>query len=418
MGKWILCATLFYAFGLSAQVNAFAPTLAAERTQLEQNLRQKIKQAIIQPLEPSTEAAWLEALWAMELMQIKDKEIEAALANKVLQRYGQLSLEAKRQSLEAIYCLYPTGFQDAIRGLWEQERNPKLFAMMTHYLQRTDGSKKIQQKAQALLRKNLAADADHPIVHCLQKDLESTRAQRTAKRPPLQDLLQHSFPAQAWVLFSFQRTNRDFPGLTLIRQPNGQFVREANGQLFHIPHLARAVSNLPGYLTHGNSPQGVLSILELTTTDNIYIGPSAMLNMVLPYEVPLAQYHHQVAVGSSEEEAYRNLLPSSWQTYFPIWEAYYAGKAGRTEIFAHGTTINPQFYTGTPYFPNTPSLGCLTASEVWNSQTGQLEKSDQQRLIQRMQKLGIQRGYFVVVETDAKKKAISVAEVEKWVKGQ
>jgi hypothetical protein len=186
--------------------------------------------------------------------------------------------------------------------------------------------------------------------------------------------------------------------------------------LFQIPQLARAVSNLPGYLTNGNTPQGILSILEITTTDNQYIGPTEMLNMVLPYEVPLGTFYHQASVAPNEENAYRQLLPESWQAYFPIWEAYYAGKAGRTEIFAHGTTINPQFYFGAPYFPNTPSLGCLTASEVWNPQNGQLGKSDQHRLIEKMQKLGILRGYFVVVEIDDQNKAVNLEEIEKLIK--
>jgi hypothetical protein len=399
-----------------SQAVQYAATLQTERSKLELSLQQKITQTIALPLNAQNEAAWLEAFWAMELMQVKNKAIEDALFKQVLAHYDQLSLEAQRQSLETIYALYPREFEQAIAQLLPQEKHPKLFAMMVHYLRRNHQGKALQKQANAYLLQNLAQYADHPIVYCLKKDLEQSRSARLAQRPPLHDLLQHPFPGNPWVFFSFQRLNRDYPGQTLIREPNGQFVRDSAGQLFHIPHLARAVSNFPGYITNGNTPQGILSILEITTTDNQFIGPNEMLNMVLPYEVPLLRFNHESSFAANEEAAYRAMLPASWQNYFPIWEAYYAGKAGRTEIFAHGTTINPQFYSGAAYYPNTPSLGCLTASEVWNPQNGQLESSDQLQLIQTMKRLGISHGYFIVVETDDQDKAVSKAEVENWIK--
>ena len=401
---------------LAAQPTIYASTRATERQKLEGDLRQKIDNILQSPLDAQTESAWLEALWAMELMQIKSRKIAKALYKQVLFHYPHQNLEAQRQSLETVYGLYPHTFQKSIAQLIKVEKNPKLFAMMVHYLYRTKERKSIQALAQELLQKNLSNYTNHPIIFCLKQDLEKNRQQRLKERPPLEDLLQHPFPEMPWVFFSFQRLNRDFPGLTIIRHPDGQFERDSSGQLFQVPQLARAVSNLPGYLTNGNTPQGILSILEITTTDNQYIGPTEMLNMVLPYEVPLSTFYHQASVASNEENAYRQLLPLSWQSYFPIWEAYYAGKAGRTEIFAHGTTINPQFYAGAPYFPNTPSLGCLTASELWNPQTGQLEKSDQHRLIEKMQKLGVLRGYFVVVEIDDQNKAVSLEEIENLIK--
>lgn len=57
--------------------------------------------------------------------------------------------------------------------------------------------------------------------------------------------------------------------------------------------------------------------------------------------------------------------------------AWYAGMAGRSEMLCHGTTANPDWYKGLPYYPNTPSLGCLTAKEIWDPKTGKALHSDQ-----------------------------------------
>jgi hypothetical protein len=72
--------------------------------------------------------------------------------------------------------------------------------------------------------------------------------------------------------------------------------------------------------------------------------------------------------------SYTKLFPENWQTYSPMLEAFIAGKAGRTEIIAHGTTIDPAYFIDQPYFPISPTLGCLCAGNV-NPLTGKREKA-------------------------------------------
>jgi hypothetical protein len=99
-------------------------------------------------------------------------------------------------------------------------------------------------------------------------------------------------------------------------------------------------------------------------------------------------------------EQYKNLLPENCRNYAPFYEAFYAGKAGRTEIIAHGTTINPSYYSKETYYPFTPTMGCLTSVEIWDEKKGYLQKSNQQKLTDALAKNGGAVGYLIVLEID------------------
>ena len=105
------------------------------------------------------------------------------------------------------------------------------------------------------------------------------------------------------------------------------------------------------------------------------------------------------------------MLPENWQDYVPIYEAFFAGAAGRCEILAHGTTINPDYYLNQPYFPNTPSLGCLTALELWSPLDGKCLYSAQIALIKAFQSVNCDDSYFVVIEIDDKHQPVAIEEL-------
>jgi hypothetical protein len=112
------------------------------------------------------------------------------------------------------------------------------------------------------------------------------------------------------------------------------------------------------------------------------------------------------------ESLYAAQLPAAWQGYHPIWEAWRAGKAGRSEIILHGSTINPEFYADAPYHPLTPSLGCLTAKEIWSAEDGRLIESDQLELVHAFLRAAPDgRGFLVVVNLDAEPAPVTLGEV-------
>ena len=130
---------------------------------------------------------------------------------------------------------------------------------------------------------------------------------------------------------------------------------------------------------------------------------------------------------------YLGLLPPGWRGYAPMMEAWGAGVAGRTAIIAHGTTIDPEYYRGRPFYPLTPTMGCLCAKELWNVTNGHLLVSEQNNLVNAFlstpeiglravilsPKSGGRRrsdgGFLVVVDVDDRREAVSRAEVEEWV---
>ena len=94
-----------------------------------------------------------------------------------------------------------------------------------------------------------------------------------------------------------------------------------------------------------------------------------------------------------------------------MYGSYYAGKAGRTEIISHGTTVDPEYYKGKTYFPITPTQGCLCTKELWSASNGSRVYSDQQKLINAIQQASGPDGYCVVIELDDKRQPVNINEV-------
>jgi hypothetical protein len=231
--------------------------------------------------------------------------------------------------------------------------------------------------------------------------------------PPLADLLNKSFLPNEMVMYSFQRKNRNYPGLVMVRSMDGKFIKDAAGKYFAVPQLARSGTNMPGYLSNGNTPQGIFKIFGFAVSQGSFIGPTTNIQMVLPYE-------HSSDVNDSVTQSlgdnYQSLLPASWKSYFPFFEAYFAGKAGRSEIIAHGTTVNPDYYKTQPYFPHTPTQGCLCTKEIWSGIDGKRMESDQQKLVDAVKKAGGANGYCVVIEIDDQQKPVSIKDILPFLK--
>jgi hypothetical protein len=264
-------------------------------------------------------------------------------------------------------------------------------------------------RIRSLMRSRFAADPGNPVLLMLGERLRGVTAPGL---PPLKDLLSEQFAPGLTVLYSFQRPNRDYPGLVVVRKPDGSFVRGPSG-IFAVPQLARSITDLPFYLHNGNTPQGIYRMSGFDVSRSRFIGPTENIQLSMPYEIPVDSFLISPMAEDTgwNREVYRRLLPQSWQSYSPLYQAYYAGQAGRTAIIAHGTTINPAYYQGQPYYPQTPSLGCLCTHESWDPQTGRRLDSDQQKLVDAVKQAGAAVGYAVVVYLSDKKAPVSLQEV-------
>lgn len=386
-------------------------TLKTEREKFYSTaINETINQSLSLPLTDSTESKYTSAFWAMELLQFRNEITDKAISNS-LTDFQNRSIAFQRALMEVIYTLYQSEFVDEIKSLMPKINNSKIFAMCIHYLKEAENLEHLKRYTEMFESKFMRPEED-PIIKMLNYDL-NTEFRNKLNTPPLIDLLKKNFSSDKIVIYSFQRLNRDYPGLVVIKKPDGKFLRDKSGEIFSVPQLARAITDLPGYITNGNTPEGILSIQGTDVSKNTFIGPSPNLQLVIPFEVtPEIYFHKSIDDSVWSFDLYKNLLPESWQDYLPIYESYYAGKAGRNEIIAHGTTIAPQFYNDKSYYPFTPSLGCLTTKEIWSEETGRLVESDQLKFMNALLQFSELKGYLIVVNIDNKHSAVELREIK------
>jgi hypothetical protein len=229
----------------------------------------------------------------------------------------------------------------------------------------------------------------------------------------VESFLQKDYLPGQVLLVSFQRKNRDFPGIVLVRDSSGRFMKDSTGIIFHVPQLARSISNLPGFVRNGNTPEGIFRMDGFDVSMSSFIGPTTNIQLTMPFEFSARHFFQLDTLPDStwNPEAYKNLLPLPCRDYFPLYESFYAGKAGRSEIIAHGSTVNPAWYASTLFYPITPGLGCLSTKETWNEQTGERIESDQQLLVDILKAAGGAKGYAIVINLDDAQRRVTIEDI-------
>lgn len=381
---------------------------ASFKEQLQNNLLDK---NMLLALDSTTEEKFRESCWSISQFIVQTPSIEKGFA-QLFDKYQKLEYSTKRSFLEAIYASYPKDYEKEIGTLLMTETVPKLFAMQAVYVIRIHPNIATKDFIKAYLVNRFPDYQQDNILLELTKFLEQHQIQINQKPPSLRALFAHQNKVGIKIIYSFQRWNRDYPGIAIIQNADGSFVKEKNGKLLMIEQLARAGSDLPYFLTNGNTPQGIYSITGTEVSHNLFIGPTPNFQMLLPYEADTAFWHTTYNNQIDSLSNYKNLLPESWRSYAPITESYYAGKIGRSEILAHGTTIDPAYFKDKPYYPLTPTLGCLCAKEIWNSSTGKLDQSEQFKLLNGFLSTPGTTGYLMVINLDNQLKAVSKKEIQ------
>jgi hypothetical protein len=387
--------------------------LYTEREKLNRSLFERtIRQSFSLPLNSETEYRFQSSFYSVSQFLINDSMVHVGF-KKTIAAYDSLEWETRRSFLEAIYALNPEGYTNDIEKIFQKELHPKGLAMAAVFLCRRDSSqvKKIRQQ----LQKRFVQYSSEPMFFELDKYLTTYSTVKKISIPDITNLFSAQQQHGRKMIYSLQRWNRDFPGLAIIQDANGKFARDSDGRLIIIRQLARSASNLPYFITNGNTPQGVFSIQGTGVSTNQMIGPTPNIQMIMPNEKNWNSFFHGPADTSFPLLTYSELLPESWRDYLPMQESFYAGKLGRTEIIAHGTTIDPQYFADRPFYPISPTLGCLCARETWNTTTGGLSESEQYRLASTYMAAEGEDGYFIVINLDHKNAEVSRNEIEKIV---
>lgn len=404
---FIFSVSLFAQQAVTDTVYSKVTTKQARQQRYKYLVDTTIKQWLAEPLNDDNEGDWNEALWSLELLQYKDNFTKQKLViawNNTAQRsdYFQKNL------LETTYSLYKKEFKTQVSNLMRQTHSVGIFIRCAEYVLRAD-SVNARIKIASLIKSKFPGDSSVGL-----QILKSRIAiKKHQSLPPLNDIFSADFLKGQTVIYSLQRSNRNYAGLVIIRKPDGTFVKDSSGNYFHTAQLARAITDYPFYITNGNTPQGILRFSGFDVSRILYIGPTQNLQLQLPYETtPDAFFADSTLIDSLwSKEMYASLLPASWKNYNGIYESFYAGEMGRTAVIMHGTTIDPEFYKTQTYYPQTPSLGCLCSYEEWDS-SGFRISSNQQQIVDILNSIGSSNGYVVVIDIDNKKKNVDIGEVQ------
>ena len=398
-----------------------ASVLNQKRVALEKDLRERITgRNMSLPLDSNSEDKYLSACWAISQFLIWSPEVEHGF-DTLFNNYPILSIDTKKALLEAAYAVAPTHYMTPIKNILEKEEDPKLFSLCAVYLYRADTSTGNSNTLKIRMVEKFPDYDSLPLLHELANYLSYHSGQQKKKPPDLSALFTNQRIQKQKTIYSFQRWDRDYPGLAIVQGEDGRFVRDGQGRLQVFEQLARSGSDLPYFITNGSTPQGVYSIQGTDVSRINFIGPTPNLQLIMPFESTWEKYFQlndtsQQQIPIDSLQMYRELFPPDWRDYSPMMEAWSAGHAGRTEIIAHGTTIDPEYFKDKPFYPLTPTMGCLCAKELWNPTSGHPLVSEQLNLVSAFLAAPGKKGYLYVINVDDRHMPVSRAEVEAWVK--
>jgi len=371
------------------------------------------------PLTDSTEENWQDAFAAMELISYK-----SPWANERI-RMAMNSMEKRsngfqRAALELIYSLQNKEYTAQVYKLLTQTGNSKVFAMCAEYLMLYNNPS-ADKEITAIARNKLNAAKeknDYAIIVSLLNRLANKASDQSSEAVNFASLFGKDYLNGNVILFSIQRKNRNYPGLAVVRDATGNFITDESGNIFSVPQLARSMSNLPGYLTNGNTPQGIFRMDGFAVSRSSFIGPTENMQLTMPNETTAPYFIRDSTLTDSifPYQLYADLLPEDLKNYQQLYESFQAGIAGRTEIIAHGTTVDPGYYTNQPYYPLTPTQGCLCTKEIWSKIDGKRTESDQQKLVNAIKAAGGANGYCIVIEIDDQQKPVSIHDILPFLK--
>lgn len=353
-----------------------------------------------------------DGLWASELTLTRSQEFKDFL-NELLDSMSTFEPDLQRRILQAIHSLYRGEFKDKITVFAHLTSDVKLFAMAISQLNLE--SSKVEY-FENLTRSKFINKLDNPIITALLLSLKMKKAGERVV-PPVKDLLYFQKDSSVFRMFMFVRNNRNYSGQIVFRKRDGSFLKDSSGNVLTLPYFARSITNLPGYVTNGNSPQGIFAVTGAYNSAAKLIGPTPRIRLFMPFEGENKQFYngYKNSTNLNDSVLYSLLLPESWRNYSPVYESYYAGKAGRYDIVMHGTTVDQRYYKNEVFYPNVPTHGCLSGIEKWDDK-GYLIFSNQEKLLDIYNSLGNPKGYLYLIELDDQEKDVTAEEVQNLLK--
>jgi len=284
--------------------------LYQKRESLEKDLKERvIAKAFSLPLDSNTEFKYASACDAVTQFLFANSDEEKGF-RKLFSYYDSLEYDIKKSFLEALYAVWPQSFRDDVQAVIEKENDAKLFTICAVYLFRCDTSVNNCNLLKIRMVEKFPGFDTLSILTELEKYLSYHTSFLRQKTPDIIELFKYRQASGEKTIYSFQRYNRDYPGIAIVQNANGSFVKNKNGSLMIFEQLARSGSDLPYFITNGSTPQGVYSIQGTNVSHNNFIGPTPTLQLILPFENKWEKYFRQNWDASHDSlMMYRNLLP-------------------------------------------------------------------------------------------------------------
>lgn len=392
-----------------------------KRAWLQKDLHENVMgRTFTQSLDSNSEYSFESACLTIAQFQLTGPEVSTGF-DKLFLQYDSLQYDTQRALLEAVYATYPGAYVQQVQNVLQKTTHPKLFAMCAAYLFRQDTSVNKVNEIKIRMVEQFSNYDSLPLLLALENHLNNYLPNKAHKTPDMASLFSYQAARKQKTIYSFQRWNRDYAGLAIVQDAAGRFMRHPDGRLMIFEQLARSAADLPYFITNGSTPQGIYSIQGTASSKNTLIGPTPNLQLIMPNEstwdkyFQLPPWEHWDSTSDSMV-SYLDLLPASWRKYAPMTEVFQAGLIGRTEIIAHGTTIDPEYFKSKPWYPLTPTNGCLCAKELWNVSNGRLLVSEQYNLVSTFMATPGSKGYLFVINLDDQQAPVNRAELERFVK--
>jgi hypothetical protein len=385
------------------------------------------------PVADSTEAHWRQTLWATGVLEPKENYVGEGLGT-ILAMAGdrELSIPQRRilqQAMQVATQLY------ASDPSFYRELGDRFDDILTT-------SPYSEWVAMALIAKLQAAPAEsQPWVDLVKirfpnggnylplqvalKDADSLL--NPQPQPSLADWLDWQIIPNQAQLYILCRSNRAVLCTAVLKDRQGNWVKDGSGgddPLWSVPLLARSLHDLRWSFIRGHTPQGIYRIEGLMprSPSNEFraYGQFPLVKLFLPFEFGVKTFiPPKIEQLPDNLDAYQRLLPPHWRDYFPMQESFWAGKLGRSLIRIHGSGEDLTFFGGNKRFPETygwnPAIGCLSALEIYDPKTGQLQRADMPKILKALNRAGGGQieGYAIVVEVAGEEeRPISVQEIQ------
>lgn len=249
----------------------FEFTAKANKDKTITALQQSIKNTLALPFGNEQEKLWKSAFWAMSLMQYTPAELTQRLPI-IIQNSPYNNASLQWILLEGLYSLYPAAYAKEVEKIWQQFKTPKLKVLALEYLRIANIYPTISPDTNLI-------NSNHFKLYRQQLSVKNS-----IKHLQANDFLNEKLLPSEVVLISFQHKDRNKPGYLMIRSADGKWLKDSVGKAYQFMQLARSITNMPFYLTNGNTPQGLFKLAGFDQSNNLWIGPSTNLQMVMPFE--------------------------------------------------------------------------------------------------------------------------------------